>query len=320
MKLPPSSGYPSKHQGLSLIELMVSIAIGLVLMIAVISTYLGSAGASRVAEAQGRMNEDAQAALTILSQQLRMAGNNPKQPNYGNTTPRNPIYGSSTYIVRGCDGTFSNITTAADITALTCATGAGSAPDSIAITYEADIYNTIPTSGGVPTDCLGQSLPVTTAAVDVWDGAALASTSVTYSVAENRFFIATSATITAPTLYCKGIVGSNHQPLVENVEDLQLFYGTAAPAATTLAVAGYLDAATILTQTGLAALADDPTRWSKVVTVRVCVVVRSELPVVSDAASAQYVQCDGTVNTAPPDLRLRRAYSTTVVLRNRLAS
>ncbi len=320
MKLPPSSRYPSKNQGLSLIELMVSIAIGLVLMIAVISTYLGSAGASRMAEAQGRMNEDAQAALTILSQQLRMAGNNPKQSNYDSATPRNPIYGASTYIVRGCDGTFSDIKTAADISLLTCAAGGGSAPDSIAITYEADIYNTIPTSGGNPTDCLGQSLPVVATNMNVWDGAALASTPVTYTVAENRFFIGTSAVITAPTLYCKGNGAVNEQPLVENVEDLQLFYGTAAPAAATLSVAGYLDAATILTNSGLAALADDATRWSKVVTVRVCVVVRSELPVVSDAASAQYVKCDGTVNTAPPDLRLRRAYSTTVVLRNRLVS
>jgi type IV pilus assembly protein PilW len=39
---------------------------------------------------------------------------------------------------------------------------------------------------------------------------------------------------------------------------------------------------------------------------------------VSDADSARYLKCDGTIETNPPDLRLRRSYSTTVVLRNRV--
>ena len=53
---------------------------------------------------------------------------------------------------------------------------------------------------------------------------------------------------------------------------------------------------------------------------RICAVIRSEKPIVQDLDSARYVKCDGTVNTAPADLRLRRAYSTTVVLRNRVPS
>lgn len=305
-------------RGLSLIELMVSIAIGLILMIAVMSAYIGSAGAGRVAEAQGRMNEDAQAALTILSQQLRMAGNNPKQVNYEDAVARNPVYGAATYIVRGCDGTFSNVTTAANIPALTCAAG-GTTADSIAISYEADVYNTVPTSGGLPTDCLGQALPIISNTLNVWDGTAAVPTAVTYSVADNRFYVATSTQNTSPTLYCKGSGNANAQPLVENIENLQLTYGTAPSTGATMSVAGYLDAATILTDTGLAALASDPARWAKVMTVRICVVARSEQQVVANAASAQYVSCDGNLIT-PPDQRLRRAYSTTVVLRNRVAS
>ena len=62
----------------------------------------------------------------------------------------------------------------------------------------------------------------------------------------------------------------------------------------------------------------DTARWAKVLTVRVCVIARSENQVVPDASSAQYLDCDGTLVTTPPDLRLRRAYSTTVVLRNRM--
>jgi type IV pilus assembly protein PilW len=311
-----------RNQGLTLVELMVSLVIGLILMIAVVSTYLGASGAGRMSEAQGRMNEDAQAALTLLTQQLRMAGNNPKRPNYTTAAPRNPVYGAGTYIVRGCDGAFSDVTTAATIQALTCASGGGTSADSIAISYEADAFNTVGTAGGNATDCLGNSLPVVTPAPQphVWDGATVGppASPITYTVADNRFYVATSAAITSPSLYCKGNGNNIPQPLVENVEDLQLTYGTANSATTTLEVAGYLSAAEIVADAALSPLTDD-VRWSKVVTVRICVVMRSALPVVTDSVSARYTQCDGTINTSPPDLRLRRAYSTTVVLRNRVA-
>ena len=322
MKQPTGPIRLRHDQGLTLIELMVSLVIGLILMIAVVSTYLGASGAGRVSEAQGRMNEDAQAALTILAQQLRMAGNNPKRANYTTAAPRNPVYGAGTYIVRGCDGSFSDITTAATIPALTCAAGGGTAADSIAVSYEADSFNTVATSGGAATDCLGNSLPVVTPAPQpqVWDGAVVGppATVITYTVADNRFYIATSAAITSPSLYCKGSGNATPQPLVENVEDLQLTYGVATSTAATLEVAGYLNAAGIVADAGLSPLAD-AVRWSKVVTVRICVVMRSAVPIVTDSVSAQYTKCDGTVNTSPPDLRLRRAYSTTVVLRNRVA-
>ena len=140
---------------------------------------------------------------------------------------------------------------------------------------------------------------------------------VTYTVADNRFYISTSADIVAPTLYCKGN-SSVAQPLVENVENMQLTYGTvsAATTATTANVAGYLTAGSFVDATTIA-LPTDAERWAKVVTVRICVVVRSESLVAPDAASARYLDCSGTVVTTPPDLRLRRAYTTTVVLRNR---
>lgn len=332
MKLLRQSRSPRRgNRGLSLIELMVSLVIGLVIMIAVVSAYIGASGATRVAEAQARMNEDAQAVLSILSQQLRMAGNNPKQPNYPAATPRNPVYEVPTYIVRGCDGKFSNVTSAADVNALTCAAGGGTAADSIAITYEADRYNTIPTAAGAATDCLGQTLTAQNGIRNIWDPTLMTSvpTAITFTVAENRFYLGTSTSVVAPSLYCKGNGGATAQSLVENIEDLQFFYGTAPATATpsTLSVVGYLNGTadvngilSVQTAPSLVALPDDMSRWAQVMTVRVCVLVRSEKPVVPDTDSARYVKCDGTVDTSPPDLRLRRAYSTTVVLRNRVPS
>ena len=309
-------------QGLTLIELMVSITIGLVLMIAIASAYLGSSSAGRMAEAQARMNEDAQNALAILVQQIRVAGDNPKQPNYAAANPTNPAFGTTTYIVRGCDGTFTNITSAASVAALTCNAGSNSLPDSIAISYEADRYNTVATSSGLATDCLGNQLTPLTATVNVLSGTTTVPTAVTYTVADNRFYVASVGSI--PTLYCKGSGNSTPQPIVENVEDLQLLYGTATastPAAGTRTIAGYLDANSVETETTLATLKpDSPHRWDLTMTIKICVLVRSELPVVSDAASAKYVPCFANPPDPvdAPDLRLRRAYYSTVVMRNRL--
>ena len=304
--------------GFSLIELMVSMTIGLVLMVTIMSAYLGSADAGRVAEAQGRMNEDAHAALTILTQQLRVTGNNPKQTNY--VTPEsNPVYNTATFMIRGCEGAFGNVTHPLNAAALTCTATAGSLPDSLMITYEADRFNTVATSAGLATDCLGQSLPTVNATVNMLSGTATVATAVTYTVANNLFYVGTSTVITNPSLYCRGNGNATPQPLVENIEDLQLTYGTSVAAATTLTVAGYLSAAEIASEVNLAALPTDADRWGKVLTVRICIVVRSESEVAPDINSARYTRCDGTVNTSPPDRRLRRPYFTTVVLRNRLA-
>ncbi len=310
-----------RQRGLSLIELLISMVIGLLLMISIVSTYLGASTAGRVADAQSRMNDDAQAALGVLAQQLRMAGDNPKQPNYTAAVPRNPVFGPGTFAIRGCDGSFSDVTTAANIGALTCA--GGGAPHAVAVSYEANRFNTVPTipPASSPTDCLGQSLPqIDVAGMLVWNGAASVATAISYTVADNRFYVGTTTvgSVDTPSLFCKGNGGAA-QAMVENVEDLQLRYGVAAVAtAPPLTVAGYLTA----TDVSALGLGTEDLRWGKVATVRVCVVVRSTNPIVADADSARYIPCfptaaQETSGIAAPDLRMRRAYSTTVVLRNR---
>ena len=337
------SSVSRRHQGFSLIELLISMTIGLVITVAAGSAYLGASTAGKAADAQSRMNEDGQAALNILTQHLRMAGTNPNQTNRAAVFLRNPVYnptyiggtstpyGASTYVlvpaytpspfsIRGCDGTFTVATVGAtDISVLNCAAGANTLPDSIAVSYEADRYNTAPTAGGLPTDCLGNTLPVITATFT--PPAPDPPMSDTFAVAVNRFYIASSGSVAAPTLFCKGNGGTSPvapQPLVENIEDMQFTYGTVSTTATlaTATAAGYLTADQVVTQTSLALLplAD---RWGKVLSVRICVLVRSENPSAPDAASARYDDCQGNRDVAAPDLRMRRAYSTTVVLRNR---
>lgn len=306
-------------KGFSLIELMIAMAIGLIIIGAALSAYLGASKATQLADTQGRMNEDAQAALSILTQQLQMAGNNPVQAGRGDDSRHNPVYGEATYptgsyvpshfFVRGCDGAFSNVTTAANIDSLQCATGAS---DAIAVSYEADRFNTVATKAAdLPTDCMGFELAQLTATFPT-------EVPHSYYVADNRFYIATSASQPSPSLYCKGNgIDSTARSLVENIENMQITYGAVNDSTDieTATVAGYLSATELI---NLSTVPNDPEPWKKAISVRICVLVRSAAAVVANADSAKYYNCaTPSVLVSAPDLRLRRAYTTTVVLRNR---
>ena len=331
----------SAQCGVTLIELLISITIGMIIMVAVIGAYIGASGAGRAAEAVGRMNEDGQAALTILSQQLRMSGVNPSQPDRNSVSlgvsargSTVPLHNSVTnaYAIRGCDLKFSDVTSAASTAALTCGHGAASTgPDSISIAYEADRYNTVPTGAGIPTDCMGSGITALAPAPTYLKSDGVTNVSPSIYEAENRFYIGTSTYVINPTLYCKGNATANAQPLVENIEDLQFSYGTVnttattspiyvtvTPTFTTTLVLGYLKAYEVENTVASmpAAIGATAARWNSVKTIRICVLVRSENPVADSIASARYLDCSGTLITAPPDLRLRRAFTTTVVLRN----
>ena len=307
------------QKGFTLIELMVSLAIGLVVSLAAVTAFSSAQRAGVISEVQSRMNEDAQMALSILAQQARMAGSNPARPD--RLTPpasnlRNPLV--NPFFVRGCNTTFSNITDAASASALDCTHAADSTgPDSFSLGYEADKLNTIATNAtntGVPTDCLGNGLTATTATITKANGNT-ATTSV-YE-AENRFYIGKSADVANPSLYCKGNGNKGPQPLVENVEDLQITYGVFNPAATSKAILGYLNAFDLekddLTLAGLSK-AD---RWKAVAAIRICIVMVSAEKVSLGGGSLQYFNCVGKP-VPSSDLRLRRAYGLTVALRNNL--
>jgi type IV pilus assembly protein PilW len=312
--------------GFSLVELMISITIGLIIMGAALSAYQSAATASRVAEAQSRMNEDAQAALELLTQHIRMAGANPKQANYALSTPRNPV--TNTFSLRGCATGFGNLKAvgatpaATSISALTCPAVAldSAQPHAIAVTYEADRFNTTPTDSGTPTDCLGSSLTAQTASVNkIVTATTTALSNVTFYEADNRFYLDTPNGSNNPSLYCFGSgSGGIPQPLVENIEDLKFSYGVAQASGSDGIVAGYLNAAQIENDATVVNLSTPELRWKRVVTVRICVLARSDNFVTPSAASSQYLNCEGVLQASPPDLRLRKAYFATVSLRNRL--
>ena len=322
------------QKGFTLIELMVSLTIGLVVSLAAVTAYSSAQRAGALSEVQSRMNEDAQMALSILAQHARLAGNNPARPDrqpqidpstYINRNLRNPL--ANLYMVRGCNTTFSNVRNAASASSLLCPPDpSNTTPDSLSLGYEADKFNTIatapaPPDDGTPTDCIGNGLAASTANFIKADGS---SSSTNVYEAENRFYINSSKGNNGketPTLYCKGN-GKNSatQPLVENVEDLQITYGVFNPAAATKTILGYLDAYQLENDTtpplaGLGTSLSD--RWRAVGAIRFCIVMRSAEEVSLGTGKSQYVNCAGAL-VASPDLRLRRAYGITIALRNNL--
>lgn len=277
--------------GLTLIELMVSLAIGLVVIIAVLMTYLGSSRSSKFQAAYSQMNEDAQVALTLLSRDIQLAGYaRPTAIAAGNSfTP--------TFVDRpivGCDQGFS----AAPAAGSTIVCNAAAGLPAIEVGYEADVENTVPTGAGIPSDCLGATLPQVAGAQP-------------YFVARNRYYLANNATSGRPELHCGSYPNAASragQPLVENIESWQIWYGernaeVAVPAPRQ--IVRYVSAGNV---------AD----WNNVLAVKICILVRSNDRVVSADEPFRYLNCTLGQQVAN-DGFLRRAYFVTSTLRSRMS-
>lgn len=302
-------GCSASQRGFTLVELLVSITIGLALVGALIVTYLGNAQSNRSVIALGQLSEDGQAALALMVQQLRQTDYNPLA---GSPAAPRDLQADG-FALFACDSGFQSVSVPTG--ALVCNSTSG--PAAFSVAYIGDGLNTIPTADAPPraTDCTGAGIMP------------LADASGLYTVAQNRFYVMNGS------LMCVGNGGvapyATPQPFVENVEDLRVNFGVSAPLSTHTVVAGYMNAAEVGAQSGTAGLFADAdfialtpaARWGKVVSVRVCLVMRSPgvvLPA-SDAAPQYYNDCSGTrVKTV--DGRLRRTFAATVLLRNRMAS
>lgn len=66
--------FRTRQAGMSLIELMISLVIGLVLMLGITQVFIASHAASRLSEGVGRAQENGRFALEFLERDIRMAG------------------------------------------------------------------------------------------------------------------------------------------------------------------------------------------------------------------------------------------------------
>lgn len=278
------------QRGLSLVELLVGLTLGLTVIAAALALYLSSGHALRSTQATTQMTEDASVALAILRAQIALAGySNPSGLDSQGQMTR-AFTGQGLF---GCTGGITPTSIGhPQLHDIVCQDDPDQA-DAIVVRYEADTRNTLATAAGTPTDCLGNSTPLV-------DG--------THHLADNRYFVHNH------TLSCRGNGHSVSQPLVDHIVDLDLRYGIATPAASAPddVTLRYLTAQEV---SGSAAPPSTSPLWRQVKAVRLCLVLRSELEVQDSAMT--YTNCQGLTQAAP-DRRLYRAFHTTVSLPNPL--
>ncbi|WP_175836430.1 PilW family protein [Burkholderia anthina] len=178
----------------TLLEVLVAMTVGLLVLAAAGALYHAQRVAQRRAEDGFRMRDAAATALTLIGQQLQMAGFRPLDVDAAPSL--SPVFGCSVARVRG-DG------------AQVRCEAVRAASDAVLIRYVGDTVSTWPTIGAQVSDCLGQGV-----------GAAGERPLV-----ENRFDAHVSPSTGEPELYCEG---NGHpgtpQPVVAGIDQLRLRY------------------------------------------------------------------------------------------------
>jgi type IV pilus assembly protein PilW len=294
----PRASFPPRpaQAGFTLVELMISLAIGLAVAGALLAAYLASVQSSRHSEALSQMTEDATTALALMRQQIAQAGFSVAR---GAADGRlvQPAFPA----VLGCEAAGFRDLNAGVLAPPACEASRGpAAPDALEVAYESAVLPgpsanaVLGGSADQPLDCLGNTFPKTHDALgDYW-------------LADSKFYVE------GGNLMCHGPGNPAGAPLAQNVEDLQVVYGlaAAAPAPGDAVQVAYYDAAPAV------ASAD----WARVVSVQVCLQVRSASRAVESGAAStlgSWIDCRNAVRTSA-DGYLRRTFSTTIVLQNRL--
>lgn len=300
-----------KQLGMSLVELMISITLGLVVVGSILSVYLSTARSSQQNIALARMNEDAAIAMAFIGNYLRVTGYSPPQilvtaasvVSSGieqSVVDRNLTQTS----IRACDNGFTDPTVAFDL--LTCSATIAPGKSALALRFEGDTDDT-QGDGTNPGDCLSKPVSVETVSS--------MNPELNYKLIDNRIFLANNDNSGAPELNCignGGVTAISPQALVESVESMFLRFGLAD-------VAGNKLVTSYLTQTQLeptnATVGTTKSRWGRVISVKVCLVMRSQNPV--PEGGGNYIDCDGLAQTSS-DKFLRRSFTNTYTLRNRV--
>lgn len=324
----PATTNVNRQKGLSLIELMVAITIGLILLAGVIQLFTSNKQTYRVQAAMARVQESGRLAMQVLTQDVRMAdfwGCNRTAGTVTNNLKDDAAFLGADARDGGLFGTDDSegtpsATNRADTVTLQGAFGAG-----IPVISSTGIKFTVPVGNKlnqydpiVVADCVSSDLVQITGANPDTTGEVVGGTGTTtppgnttpvvkayqsdaqiYVPRRIQYSIRDDATTGERGLYLS-IDGAAAMMLVEGVEDMQILYGYDTSG--DLVADQYVSAATLNTAATAAARFD---QWAKVVTIRVEMTVRSE-----DNIAAE--------KTTAGDRRLRRSFASTIAIRNRV--
>lgn len=317
-------------QGRSLVEILIALTIGMVILAAVSSLFFGNRQTFRANDDKTRLDEEGRLALNLMAFHIRMAGYGTlltHDEGYSNTTAAklnrvqpatytsaSDIAGTAANAIVGCANGF------ADSGAAVVACQAGNVSDAFAVSYDVD-QHIVGLGSALPTDCLGAVIRLSPAIPPVNKRS---GTAEFYRV-ENRFFVQNNAVTGNPELYCRGNgntppgapFANVAQPIAENVETMKITYGL-SPAEAILDAPGNENGEKASVQSVNQFLTADlmtPADWPRVVSVRLCIVVRSANDFVVTQRQA-YRDCNDAQVVAA-DRRMRGVFSTTIAIRSR---
>ncbi len=334
-----------REAGMTLVELMVGLAIGLVVSLIAGTAYIGSKQASQALDAQSRVNEYGRLVLRQLANDIQNSGFYPGDQRTDSTA--GPVLGRFTNVVAplfppvfstglfGCDGATFNPTTDA------CNASTAGAPDSIVINFFSSDRFAAGAFMGHMRDCLRQNVFGTAAAPAYNQTRAALNLPVLisnrYGLSATTYDDAEGRTVNTFSLACSGNGNSTLagvQPIYQGVEDMVIRYAAYDPFALQIAAGAsqvsqsaprYYTAAEI---SALPVEIDDKTGlavspWDRVTAVRLCVVIRSTSNGRESAdvtGTTSYQNCRGGVTNYPAgDRTVYRRFEQSVAVRNALS-
>jgi type IV pilus assembly protein PilW len=347
---------PAQSQrGVTLIELLISITIGLVILIAIGSAYVNTTNLTRQRENQSELNDPARNVMQQLQQDISVAGyvdlfdispanNRPLASALyvsGNTTLENMylrvpeaaqlntplgVFFPGMPPVFGCDGAMAGTPNAISVSPAPAVLACGL--NSIARHTLQIAYQSLPSAAANVSRSLSPNNPATGEGRDCLQQNPVAPPGVggreaIYVI--NRYFVAPSPADGINELYCAGSGNAIAQPIARGVEEFVVRYQTALPGAAGSGAAGgaqsqYLSA----TNVSASALG-----WSNVTAVEICMVSATAVTGGSAAAGTVNLQTtrptcrrdpsgnfSGNEPRVAGDQRLWKRFTTVKTLRN----
>ena len=279
-----SLNFTNKQIGLSLIELLIAVSIGLFLISGIATSYIASIKSNSNRSQHSMLADNARIAIETLTKTLEHTG----YATISNPPLVNRIVKNTSAITATCStNTNNNRSEKKTQDGATSATGS-TAPDAITNIYLGDEKYFI--------DCMGSSLPAAPTNCRMNNGLGDPDDAVIH----NGFFIQNNA------LMCAGSRTANTELVAEGIENIQFLYGVDVD--DDRKVDRYLNATQLFNGTGF---------QDSVLTIQVAVLVHSLLPVKTKAEQKTYTLLDVTY-TSPSDRKQREVFTATINIRNTL--
>ena len=267
------------QRGLSLIELLISMFIGLFLLAGITSSYIHSKKSSVYQDQYSLIEDNGRIALEIMSQTIQHTG-------YGSNraipiTPSKFI--QTRPVSRTCSGTDTSVLDSLDFP--DDSTFDSVDGDSIGVIYLGD--------SDISTDCTGRTLPA---------NCQIGSANTTNSEAAkiySTFYLDEDR----DTLMCVGSRDSVEHVIADGIENMQILYGVNTDDSSDRSVERYVNA------DDMAGL------WNNVSSIQIALLVRSENEILDKKQIKQFTLLDQDVTTLE-DRYQRAVFTTTISLRN----